>query len=298
MIKNLATSQHLFRTILLLFAELIKSIKDAHRNSLNKVNKSAKKLSRQSKEIVSDPNSTVTSVLFGNYNYLYSSGANDGCIKIWDLRSMNSSSYNHLIYLQKLEYCGSNEKAEGFTSLALDGRHQLYASCTDNRIYRYDYKGSVGVRPESEYVQSFKGATVTNYTRINVLNDDLLISGSKDAVVCVWSLEQARHNRQNYPSVVLPHSLDDEVSVITSNSANYEIYSCDDTTNLFKWKVNSKLNNQNNRPGEVSVPCPRVEDERIELGPPRRILSPKNAIINLTNLKSGMKRPFSLLRAQ
>lgn len=238
-------------------------------------------------------------MLFGGHNYLYSSGANDGCIKIWDLRSMHSDSYNHLIYLQKLEYCGSNEKAEGFTSLAIDSRHRLYASCTDNRIYSYDYRGSVGLKPESEYVKSFKGASITNYTRINVLNDDLLISGSKDAVVCVWSLEQARNSRQNYPSVMLPHSLDDEVSVISSNSSNYEIYACDDTTNLFKWKVNSKLNNQNYRDGEVSLECAPRPEEKIELGPQRRVLSPKNTIINLTNLKSGVKRPFSFsLRAQ
>lgn len=248
--------------------------------------------------MVSDPNSTVTAVLFGSQNYLYSTGANDGCIKIWDLRSMHSNSYNHLIYLQKLDYCGCSEKAEGFTSLALDSQHRLFASCTDNRIYSYDYRGAAGIRPESEYVQSFKGATVTNYTRINVLNDDLLISGSKDAVVCVWSLEAARTNRQNYPSVLLPHSLDDEVSVITSNSTNYEIYACDDTTNLFKWKVNSKLNNRDYQEGEMSVECEQREDEKIELGPQRRVLSPKNSIINLTNMKSGVKRPFSLLRAQ
>lgn len=98
-------------------------------------------------------------------------------------RNLNSNSFNHLIYLQKLEYCGSNEKAEGFTSLALDSRNRLYASCTDHKIYSYDYRGMIGLKPESEYVKVFKGVSVTNYTRINILNDDLLLSGSSQAEV-------------------------------------------------------------------------------------------------------------------
>lgn len=170
--------------------EPIKSIRDAHRNNLKSAKK-ANKRSSSSKEVLSDPNSMVTSVVFGNHNYLYSAGANDGCIKIWDLRSMNSTTFNNLIYLQKLEYCGLNEKAEGFTSLALDSKHRLYASCTDHKIYSYDYKGSVGLKPEAEYVKAFKGSTITNYTRISILNDDLLLSGSSQAevslIICVCS---------------------------------------------------------------------------------------------------------------
>ena len=138
--------------------------------------------------MISDPNSVVTSVIFGPQNYLYSTGANDGCIKIWDLRGRELDSFDQLIYLQRLDYCGLNEKAEGFTSLALDSKHRLYASCTDNRIYSYDYKGSVGVKQESDYVKTFRGASVTNYTRICILNDDLLLSGSNQAEVCTISI--------------------------------------------------------------------------------------------------------------
>lgn len=264
--------------------------------------KSTKKQCRRQANLkkvqVSDPNSVVASVLFGSHNYLYSSGANDGCIKIWDLRNLNSNSFNQLIYLQKLDYCGQNEKAEGFTSLALDSRHQLFASCTDNKIYSYDYKGSVGIKQESEYVKSFKGASVTNYTRINILNDDLLLSGSSQAEVCIWSLNKSRKNYQNYPALRLPHGIE-EVSVITSNSSNYEIYTCDDTTNMYKWKINSKLNNQNYKEGEVSVEWDnQIVDEKIELGKQRKVLSPKNTVLNLSNLSSGLKRSYSMMKAQ
>lgn len=187
----------------------------------------------------------------------------------------------------------------GFTSLALDSKHQLYASCTDNRIYSYNYKGSVGIKQESDYVKSFKGASVTNYTRIKILNDDLLISGSSQAEVCLWSLNEAKNNYYNYPAVTLPHGLE-EVSVVTCNDANYEIYTCDDTTNLFKWKINSKLNNQKYKAGELSTKWENLDqnkDERIVLGKPRRILSPKSTFFNLQNMTSGVKRPYFMTKA-
>ena len=104
--------------IFLQFKEPILSIKDAHRNNLKSTKKSNKR-STITKGVLSDPNSVVTSVIFDKCNYLYSSGANDGCIKIWDLRNVNSNTSNKLIYLQQLQYCGLNEKAEGFTCLTL-----------------------------------------------------------------------------------------------------------------------------------------------------------------------------------
>lgn len=92
--------------------EQVQWIKDVHRNNLKSTKKSNKR-SHLNREVITDPNSVVTSVLFDKQNYLYSSGANDGLIKIWDLRCFSSNCTNNLIYLQKLQYCGSNEKAEG-----------------------------------------------------------------------------------------------------------------------------------------------------------------------------------------
>jgi hypothetical protein len=209
------------------------SIADAHKNNLFK-----KRERRKAAIQRSNPVSVVTALRFTNDNRLFSAGANDGCIKQWDLRMLGSDSeFNTLRCARRLEYCGQSDKAEGFTSLALDSAQQVYASCSDNRIYSYDYRGNEG-KCESEYVKCFEGSAVNNYTKISVLKDDLLISGSKNSAACVWSIRDAVLGNLNRPIYKLQHGIE-EVSSVTCDPMTYDLYSCDDDITISKWVLES-----------------------------------------------------------
>lgn len=236
----------------------------------------------------SNPSSVVTALLFSNDNCLFSAGANDGCVKQWDLRMLGSNSkFNSINCLKRLEYCGTSFKAEGFTSLALDTKNRIYASCSDSVVYSYDYKTSTG-KKESDYVKCFQGSRINNYTKISVLDDDLLVCGSQNSSACVWSIQDSQLGKLNPPIYTLRHGTE-EVSAVTCDPLTYNIYSCDDDITISKWKLrsNNHLKNQFNRQSTVisEYEC-RPETKSICLQSQKSVVSPKTP--PLTSLKSWL----------
>lgn len=180
-------------------------------------------------------------------NYLYSCCSSDNFIKIWDFRfnKTSKSSPNHLVHVGKVKYSGSSNRVEGFTNLTLDDKLNLYASCTDSKLYSYDYPTLNGSKRNS--VKCFDGASITRFSKIKVLNGlDLLVSGSSDAEAVLWSLNKPKEESINYPMLVLPHLLE-EVSIVLCENSKYEIITCDDSNNVYKWMMNSKLNKNNKK---------------------------------------------------
>lgn len=161
-------------------------ITDAHLNSdlskrtpLRKITKSKKLTPPPAR---SSPLSSVTSVLFQPNTWtLFSSGANDGAIKMWDLRRLSQTTLNISpskcgltnmpTPVKTIKYANkASHSTHGFTSLAFDNRYRVFASCSDHNIYCFDPM-------TCRKVAAFSGHSVNNFTKIRII-DDQLISGS------------------------------------------------------------------------------------------------------------------------
>ncbi|RWS14027.1 denticleless protein-like protein [Dinothrombium tinctorium] len=199
----------------------ITSIVDAHKSSY--VKRSNSKHSR------SNPLNSVTCVLFvPQSNFIYSGGANDATIKLWDIRKLSVKGKCKPVKL--LPYLGTSyTSAHGFTSLALDSRNRLFGSCTDHCIYCF-YPND-----ESSAIRHI-GHQVNNYTKIRVFQDKYLISGSTDGNVYIWSLLGKNHRGLIWPYCTFPHGID-EVTAVDCDYTNFSIYSCSDDLTVKQWQI-------------------------------------------------------------
>jgi len=158
-------------------------IKDAHRNLI--LRKSVPKSTK------TDPISCVTNVVFDpHFPRIYSAGANDATIKLWDLRNNTQNSrpkrtregllilhqaYQEIHHPSKGLHCGYAHL------LISSGR--LYAACSDNKIYRYD-----NFATDSQPSTRFTGFRYDNCLRLAIMEDRFLFSGSKRGGALMWSL--------------------------------------------------------------------------------------------------------------
>ena len=172
------------------------------------------------------PTNCVTSVLFKGH-YLFSGGANDGSIKIGDtkrVKSFRGQAYKEVPYFGTTSY----SSAHGYTSLVFDSKDRLFANCSDNNIYCYSPL-------EDRMLYRLTGHKVNNYTKIAILNDNYLVSGSTDGSACIWSLNHVNGAGNNviWPYYCLPHS--SEVTAIETNSNSWVIYTCCDDERVRRW---------------------------------------------------------------
>ena len=184
---------------------------------------------------------------------LYSSGANDGTIKVWDLRKCRRNKLNKLSPTPVKELRRSPENglpSHGFTCLVFDPKYRLFASCSDHNIYGY-----MGDKTLPSITCT--GAQINNFTRINSFGDNYLISGSVNGRALVWSVDRCFDGlsiKKVSPICCLPHS-DEEVTAIVSDNILYDIYSCSDDQNLNKWSLfNRNRDNEKSTKSEVFVP--------------------------------------------
>ena len=187
------------------------------------------------------PTNCVTYVLFKGH-YLFSGGANDGTIKIWDIRKLKSfrgQAYKEVPYFGTTSY----SSAHGYTSFVFDSKERLFANCSDNNIYCYSPL-------EDRILYRFTGHKVNNYTKIAILNDNYLVSGSTNGSACIWSLNHANKAANNVirPYYCLPHI--SEVTAIETNTNSWVIYTCCDDERVRRW---------NFEPLSVCDQCSNVE---------------------------------------
>lgn len=219
------------------------NIEEAHLSRLpTKLSPKNKHLNR------TNPSSSVTCVLFHPSNQtLYSSGANDATIKIWDLRKCKRTyraTNGQTTPLKLLNYYGkttgkSNISSHGFTSLVFDKNHNLYASCSDHNIYGY-----LGTNNE---IVKYTGHRVSNFTKIKVL-DNYLISGSvndreteeADNYAYVWPINRSQNGKVVVPTCVLPHSKY-EVTAIECDPIWMTVYTCCDDQTISRWSVHNNF---------------------------------------------------------
>ncbi|KAL4238891.1 hypothetical protein ACF0H5_003598 [Mactra antiquata] len=159
-------------------------IKNAH--CINVSSTSKKKRSRAGGPAQSnDCQQSVTCVLFQNDNLLTTSGAMDGCVKVWDMRKIKPDG-NTSVY--SFPYAGPSKRTHGFSSLVFDSYYtKLYANCTDDVIYCYDF-----ISYNTEPVCTYKGHRNVSFYLKSVLSPDneYLLSGSSDEFAYIWKVSK------------------------------------------------------------------------------------------------------------
>ena len=223
-------------------------IENAHLSQLPSI-KSSPKVRQQR----TSPLNSVTCVAFNRItDKLYSSGANDATVKLWDLRKCRRNKLNKISPTPVRELYRSAKKgspSHGFTCLTFDQNYRLFASCSDHNIY--GFWGDQNV-PEVTLV----GAHINNFTRITTL-DKYVISGCIDGRSLIWSVEPKLCNglsKRIWPIYWLPHS-EEEVTAVITDKKWHTVYTCSDDQNVNKWSLfDTNKDSSNTRKSEVFVP--------------------------------------------
>lgn len=168
------------------------TIRDAHRNRI--ISKS-RKISAKT-----DPISCVTNVAFDPYfPRIYSTGANDATIKLWDLRGRSQLSRpkraQNGLFLMNEPYIQVYHPSKGVHcgySHLLISSCKVYAACSDNKIYCYENFGS------SESPIRFTGYYYDTYLKLAIMDDRFLFSGAKGGGAMMWTLGN-KNSSMYYP---------------------------------------------------------------------------------------------------
>lgn len=157
-------------------------IKNAH--SVSQQNANKKRKSRSGPAQSQDSQQSVTCVAFQNDHLLTSSGAVDGCVKVWDIRKIKPEN-NAAVY--SFPYTGLSRRTHGFSSLTFDSYFtKLFANCTDDVIYCFDF---ISYNPEP--VCTYRGHRNTTFYVKSALSPDnvYLLSGSSDELAYIWKVD-------------------------------------------------------------------------------------------------------------
>ncbi|XP_046373016.2 denticleless protein homolog [Haliotis rufescens] len=180
--------------------------------------------------LVMDSQQSVTVVAFQSDMLLISSGAVDGCIKIWDLRKNYSSLNSDPVARYSFPYGGPRASKHGYSSLTVDSYGaNLFASCTDDIIYQYDL-----VTYNKQPVNTFRGhQNHTFYVKSSISPDnDFLLSGSSDSMAYVWEID-----KPNKSPVVLKGHRAEVTSVSWSKHDFTKLATLSDDNSMKLWRV-------------------------------------------------------------
>lgn len=222
-------------------------IRDAHRNTA--IRKTAPKINSKT-----DPISCVTSVVFDpHFPRLYSAGANDATLKLWDLRNHRETNKprrtreGHFLFNQP--YHEIHHPSQGVHcgySHLLYSSGRLYASCSDNIIYCYE-----GFKATNKPVK-FTNYRYSAYLRLAVMDDRYLISGGKAGNgALVWSLMN-KNSSLYYPETtkspigqLKPDSSDlYDTNVIETDWDSLSVVSMRDDGLVCKWTMHHVLEDE------------------------------------------------------
>lgn len=241
-------------------------IPDAHRNQ--KIAKSRKSSAK------TDPISCVTNVAFDPYYpRLYSTGANDAKIKLWDLRGRTTvnkprrSLEGHLVMNQP--YIEVDHPIQGihcgYSHLILSSC-RVYAACSDNKIYCYSNFGS------SEKPIRFTGCRYDPFLKLAVMDERFLLCGAKGGGAMVWSLGNKRSSMYYPETTKQPVGQlrpDDEdrfdTNVIDTDWDSLSIITLRDDRLVCKWSMQHVLESERRKLAEQTAPATARSDVTIEM---------------------------------
>ncbi|XP_064603294.1 denticleless protein homolog [Liolophura sinensis] len=181
-----------------------------------------------------DSQQSVTNVLFQDQYHLVSAGAVDGVVKVWDMRKNYSTVQTDPVPKYSLLYSGFSSRKHGFSSLLFDSTGtRLFASCTDDVIYQYDF---INYSPIP--VHCYKGhQNSTFYIKTSVSPDDQYIaSGSSDQQAYIWKIGHP----QESPVMLKGHSAE-VTSVAWSPEDFTKIATLSDDNTMRVWRATKRL---------------------------------------------------------
>lgn len=211
-------------------------IPDAHKN-MTYSKRRTRKL-----ELKTDPTSCVTSTTFDPYiPRIYSAGANDAAIKIWDLRKLRRVKRGRgpLATFQPAHKISHPIKGVncGYSQL-LFSNCKLYAGCSDHKIYSYSNLMS------NEEPLVYAGFYYKPYFRLATLENRLLLSGSGNGGAMLWSLDPKRPGdytlggaRKPFKVLENNNSMARETALIETTSDPCSIYTFSDDFQISKWNL-------------------------------------------------------------
>lgn len=261
-------------------------IRDAHRNTT--IRRTTPK-----HVIKTDPISCVTNVVFDPYcPRLYSAGANDATIKLWDLRGTSDSNRpkrtreGHVLYNQPYQVVHHPSQGVhcGYSHL-LFSSGRLYASCSDNKIYCYESFNSTN-KPIK-----FTGYRYNTYLRLSIMDDRFLFSGGKAGHgALVWSLED-KHSSMYYPETtkqpigqLKPDSIDNfDTNVIETDWDSLSVFSMRDDGLVCKWTMQHVLDSERKKLASENTLSTNNEDITIQMADiiNVNVLRPNHRVSNL-----------------
>ncbi|KAM6954089.1 denticleless protein homolog [Aplochiton taeniatus] len=201
-----------------------------------------------------DSQQSVTVVLFRDENTLFSSGAVDGIIKMWDLRKNYTVHHHDPIPLQAFPYPGSSTRKLGYSGLVLDSKgSNLFANCIDDNIYMFN---AIGLKTSP--VGVFSGhLNSTFYVKSTVSPDDqFLASGSSDNHTYIWKIADPKQA----PMTLQGHS--QEVTSIAWCPTDFtKIASCSDDNTVRIWRLDRGIDGAKSSVGKANLvgwACPKA----------------------------------------
>ncbi|KAI8913985.1 WD40-repeat-containing domain protein [Powellomyces hirtus] len=239
-----------------------------------------------------NPSQSVTSVRYvpSVETMLVSSGAADGLIKIWDMRSPGSYSRKDAPLPQAMSSpLEGARRAHGFSSLCLNSRgSRIYAACTDNYVYEFD------TNHLGKPIQRFSGAEYrcdTFYIKTTMSPDDrFLASGSSDHGLYIWEVD-APHK----PPLALRAHRGEVTGVSWSKQELSQLASCSDDASVRIWNVDMDYNedeqNMAYRDSRGRAEEGRLREEQEPAAPKER--TPSRARTSDENDENEPPRPVS-----
>ncbi|TRY59876.1 hypothetical protein DNTS_013574 [Danionella cerebrum] len=180
-----------------------------------------------------DSQQGVTVVLFCDQHKLFSSGAVDGIIKMWDLRKNYNSYFQNPLPLQAYPYPGSCARKLGYSGLTLDSTgSRLFANCTDDNIYMFNTSG-LKTSPSAVFSGHCNSSF---YVKSSISPDDqFLASGSSDHHAYIWKI-----SHPNHAPVMLQGHCQEVTSVAWCPTDFTKIASCSDDNTVRIWRLQHK----------------------------------------------------------
>lgn len=244
-------------------------IRDAHKNNMvsHRPRKAAAK---------TDPTSTVTNVTFDpNFPRIYSTGANDATIKLWDLRKRTQTikrKLNGAFCMNtpaiEVDHPNKGKEHRGYSHLILSN-YKVYAACSDHKIYCYQNFGF------DEEPIKYIGCSYEAHLKLAVMDDRFLFSGSERGGAMMWKISGSNCNSSKYyPETTkypighlkIDDSNDFDTSVVETDWDSLSIMTFRDDRLVCKWTMQHVLDSERKKlQSEISINTANQEDQDLTI---------------------------------
>lgn len=203
------------------------TVEKAHEGSVVEQVSSARKKRR----VTAIPSASVTSLAWVSQYEIFSGGAADGAVKLWDFRAGEKKQCVESV-VPGLE--GSRQRGYGVASMDLvDGK--LAVSCTDSTIYVYNAGGLC-----YGHTHMLEGHTQTSFyirARFSPCGG-FVMSGSADSMAYIWDLTNRTDQGVLAPILRLEGHRGGDASCVTwCGEEEFKVATCGDDTTVKVWKV-------------------------------------------------------------